>query len=354
MPRVARVAPNGFRRSQDAIMAQVLAAPLRTDPNRPAPPDVSVCIANWNCAELLRHCLQSLFDQPQGVSLEVVIADNGSTDGAADMVAVEFPQVVLIRNSDNRGFARASNQAAAAARGRFLFFLNNDTLVPPGTLRQFLDLAEANPTVGMFGPRLRGADGAFQISYRRRPTMAALLHRVSLLRWTRLFRGAYLDYRRATFDPTQVRSVEVLMGAAVFLSREVFEACGRWDEGYQFGVEDIDLSTQVNRRGPLVFVSHVEIVHYGRVSGRSNVTFAAPNVAIGYVHYFRKAGASRLALFAYKALVTADAPVQIGLKLFEAGCRLATGRPHKAKKSLLAVRGLWAFLRHELVRFWKA
>ena len=103
-----------------------------------------------------------------------------------------------------------------------------------------------------------------------------------------------------------------------------------------------------------MFVSYVEIVHHGRVSGRANIRFSAPNVAIGYVRYFRKAGASRLALFAYKVLVTLDAPVQIGLKLFEAACRYATLRPTKAKKSLLAVRGLWAFLRHELVRFWKA
>src|SRR5436190_2485883 len=158
-------------------MGQVLTAPVRSS-SRPAAPDVSVCIANWNCAELLRRCLRSLFDQPQGAAFEVVIADNGSTDGAADMVAAEFPQVVLIRNPTNGGFARASNQAAAAARGRFLFFLNNDTLVPPDTLRQFLDLAEANPAVGMFGPRLRGADGLFQISYRRRPTLAALLHKI--------------------------------------------------------------------------------------------------------------------------------------------------------------------------------
>lgn len=334
-------------------MAQVLTAPVRSS-SRPAAPDVSVCIANWNCVELLRRCLQSLFDQPQGVSFEVIVADNGSTDGAADMVAAEFPQVELIRNTENRGFARASNQAAAAARGRFLFFLNNDTLVPENTLRQFLDLAEANPSVGMFGPRLRGSDGLFQISYRRRPTLAALLHKISLLRWTGLFRKAYLDYRRATFDPSQVRSVEVLMGAAVFLSREVFEASGRWDEGYGFGVEDIDLSAQVNRRGPLMFITSVEIIHYGRVAGRKNVHFAAPNVAIGFVRYFRKTGTSRWALFAYKALVTMDAPVQMGLKLIEAGCRFVGGRREKAKKSLLAVRGLWAFLRHELVRFWKA
>ncbi len=335
-------------------MSQVQTAPPETRAPLPVSPDVSVCIANWNCADLLRHCLQSLFDQSQGVKFEVVIADNGSTDGAAEMVATEFPQVVLIRNTDNRGFATASNQAAAAARGRFLFFLNNDTLVPANTLKQFLDLAEANPNVGMFGPRLRGADGLFQISYRRRPTLAALLHRVGLLRWTGLFRKAYYDYRRDTFDPTQVRSVEVLMGAAVFLSREVFEACGRWDENYGFGVEDIDLSTQVNRRGPVMFVAHVEVIHYGRAAGRANVHFAVPNVAIGYVHYFRKTGTSPLALFAYKVLVTVDAPLQIGQKLLEATWRYASGQRVKARKSVLVARGLWAFLRHELVRFWKA
>src|SRR5262245_25129132 len=341
-------------RPQDALMSEVLTAPIHPPATRPALPDVSVCIANWNCNKLLRSCLQSLFDQPQGVTFEVVVVDNGSTDGAADMVEAEFQQVVLIRNAENRGFAQASNQAAAVARGRFLFFLNNDTLVPENALKQLLDTAVVNPTAGMLGPRLRGADGVFQISYRRRPTLAALLHRISLLRWTRLFRRAYYEYRRATFDPNQPRSVEVLMGAAVFLSRDVFENCGRWDENYGFGVEDIDLSTQVNRRGPLLFVTHVEIFHYGRMSGRSNVHFAAPNVAIGYVHYFRKAGVSRLALTAYKALVTVDAPVQIGLKLLEAGWRYVTGRPVKAKKSLLTVRGLWAFLRYELVRFWKA
>ena len=335
-------------------MFQVQTAPPEARVTRPIKPDVSVCIANWNCSGLLRCCLQSLFGQSQGVKFEVVIADNGSTDGAAEMIATEFPHVVLIRNEDNRGFATASNQAAASARGRFLFFLNNDTLVPANTLRQFLDLAEANPEVGMFGPRLRGADGESQISYRQRPTLAALLHRVSLLRWTGLFHKAYYHYRRATFDPSQGRAVEALMGAAVFLSREVFEACGRWDETYGFGVEDIDLSTQVSRHGPVVFVSQVEIIHYGRAAGRANVHFAAPNVAIGYVHYFRKTGSSRGALFAYKTLVTADAPVQIAQKLVEAAWRYASGQRVQARKSLLAVRGLWAFLRHELVRFWKA
>src|SRR5262245_10409396 len=77
------------------------------------PVDVSVCIANWNCAPLLRRCLRSLFEHPQGVQFEVIVVDNASSDGAAELVAAEFPQVALVRNAENRGFAAASNQAAA-------------------------------------------------------------------------------------------------------------------------------------------------------------------------------------------------------------------------------------------------
>ena len=315
---------------------------------------VSVCIANWNCIELLRRCLESLFHQDQGVAFEVVIVDNASDDGAADMVAAEFPQATLIRNTENRGFSAANNQAADAARGRYFFFLNNDTVVPPGTLEQFFKFAEANPTVGMVGPRLRGMDGAFQISYRRRPTLGALLHRISLLRWTGLFRSAYYDYRRDSYEPEGVRAVEVLMGAAVFLHRAVFEDSGRWDERYGFGVEDIDLSMQVGRRRPLMYVGDVEVVHHGRASSRSNVNFVAPNVATGYVQYFRKAGVGANALRFYKLLVTLDAPVQCAGKLAQGGLRLLRGQPARARRSWLAAKGLLQFMRTELIRFWKA
>ena len=340
-------------------MPQVLSAPsVAAPPSKTAAEQegllVSVCIANWNCQSLLRRCLESLFHHDQGVSFEVVIVDNASTDGAADMIESEFPQVTLVRNRDNRGFSIANNQAAALAQGRYFFFLNNDTIVPPNTLRQFCEFAEANPSVGMVGPRLRGGDGAFQISYRRRPTLGALLHRVSLLRWTGLFRRAYYEYRRDSFEPEGVRPVEVLMGAAVFLHRAVFEDSGRWDERYGFGVEDIDFSMQVGRRRPLVYVGDVEVVHYGRVSSRSNMAFVAPNVATGYVRYFRKAGTSPTALWLYKVLVTFDAPVQCAGKLLQGCVRYARGRTIKANRSWLAARGLWHFMRSELVRFWKA
>ena len=317
--------------------------------------DISVCIANWNCVDLLRACLSSLLEQPQGVSLEVIVADNASTDGAPDMVAREFPDVRLIRNSDNRGFARASNQAAEAACGQYLFFLNNDTLVPEFTLARLADFARAHPGFGMIGPRLRDGRGKLQISYRRKPTLKAMLHRASLIRWTGIFRKAYDDYRRDGFEPEGVRRVEVLMGAAVLVPREVYRDCGGWDESFVFGVEDVEYSDRIGRTRPCVHVPGIEIVHYGRVSSRQNVAFAAPNLMIGYARYFRKSGVSRWSLIGYKLVFTLDAPMQFATMCVQYLWRRATGAsPTHIGKSRMAAQGIWRFLTRELVRFWKA
>src|SRR5205085_476193 len=113
----------------------------------------------------------------------------------------------------------------------------------------------------------------------------ALLHRTQLFRWTGLLRRAYRQYRRQSFDPATQRNVAVLMGAAVMLRRSVFFECGRWDERYTFGGEDIDLSHRVNRTRPVVYMPGVEIVHHGRVSSRLNVAYSEPNVTIGYATF---------------------------------------------------------------------
>ena len=213
-------------------------------------PLVSVCIVNWNCREMLRNCLRSL-DQCQGVSLEVIVVDNGSSDGAADMVARDFPQVRLFRNLDNAGFARANNQAARAAKADLLFFLNNDTVVPADTVAELANFMQCEPRTIIVGPRLVDGEGKTQISYRRRPTVATFLHRTLLLRWTGILRRNYRNYRRDTrvcgtalpSPPTRGDgySVDVLMGAAPMVRREQFLELGAWDEDFGFGGEDLEL-----------------------------------------------------------------------------------------------------------------
>src|SRR5206468_4528136 len=143
--------------------------------------------------------------------------------------------------------------------------------------------------------------------YRRRPTVAALLHRTALLRWTGLCRRASHRYRRADFNPLERRQVDVLAGAAVFLPREVFAAAGRWDEGFAFGGEDIDLCRRVGRERAVVYLPDVELTHFGRVSSRENIAFADAFLPAGHVRLLRNAGTPPAVLRAYKLLVTCDA-----------------------------------------------
>lgn len=326
----------------------------RPQPVDAGPIDVSVCIANWNCREVLRDCLKSLLDQPQGVRLEVIVVDNASEDGAAEMATREFPEAVVYRNPVNAGFARANNQAAARSRGRYFFFLNNDTVVPPDALRRLVEYADAHPEVGMVGPRLCDVHGRVQVSYRKRPTVATLLHRTSLLRWTGLLRAPYRRYRRRHFDPATTRTVDVLMGAALLLPRDVFFACGGWDEAYTFGGEDLDLSYQVNRRYPVVYHPQVEILHYGRMSTRQHIGFVSTGMAAGFARYLRQSGSTGAALLAYKAVVLLDAPVQLAGKALQYAWRRLRGRREAAERSLLALRGVWHFLCHGLGPFFRA
>ena len=178
-------------------------------------------------------------------------------------------------------------------------------------LSRLVAFADAHPQVGMIGPRLRDGQGRLQISYRRKPNLRAMLHRAALLRWTGLFRRAYDEYRRDGFDPEGVRRVEVLMGAAILMPRPVYEQCGGWDEGFRFGVEDVELSDRVGRDptlGPSARCgSHP--LWSGEFAAERYVRGAEPADRLRPL--LEKSGASRLALLAYKLVFTLDAPVQL-------------------------------------------
>ncbi|HZT78673.1 MAG TPA: glycosyltransferase family 2 protein, partial [Gemmataceae bacterium] len=203
-------------------------------------------------------------------------------------------------------------------------------------------------------PRLRGADGAVQASCRPRPTLAALLHRNTLLRGTGLLRRAYRRFRERALVPDEPQRVDVLMGAAMFLRREVFFECGPWDEDYTFGGEDLQLSTAVGERYEVVYLPTVEVTHFGRASSRRHVRYVAAHIPVGFLKYLRKSGCSRPALWLYKAAVSLDAPVQCLGKGAEYLWRRLRGRREAAAKSLLACRGFWHFLTDGLGPFWRA
>lgn len=302
---------------------------------------------------MLRACLQSLRHQLRQGRLEVVVVDNGSSDGAPEMAAREFPEVTLIRNALNLGFARASNQAAEQSCGRYLFFLNNDTLLPPEAIRRLVAYADSHPEVGMVGPRLRDGEGQLQVSYQARPTVTTLLRRTIFLRCTRLVDRAYRRYRR-DFDPDKTRQVDVLMGAALLLPRRVFFDCGGWDEDFTFGGEDLELSARIGRNHAIVYHPDVEIIHYGRASTRQHSSFASTQIEIGFIRYLRKTGTPVPALLLYKLALTLDAPLHLVVKSVQYLWRRARGRRTKAEKTLSVMRGLTSFMLKGMIAFWRA
>ncbi len=137
---------------------------------------ISVIVVSWNTRELLRACLASLWRELQGVSAEVFLIDNDSADGSAAMVAADFPEVKLIANKTNRGFAAANNQALDTVTGEFVLLLNPDTEVHPGALNKLVEFMRTHPRAGIVAPQLLNSDGSIQRSCRQFPTFFGMLY----------------------------------------------------------------------------------------------------------------------------------------------------------------------------------
>ena len=149
-------------------------------------PDLSIVIVSWNVRELLRACLRSILQNAGTLerwNVETCVVDNASSDGSAAMVAAEFPAVRLIANRENRGFTGGNNQGLAVAQGRYVFFLNPDTVVVDGALATLLAYMDAHAAVGACGPRLCYGDGSLQSSRRRFPTFMTAVFESTPLAW---------------------------------------------------------------------------------------------------------------------------------------------------------------------------
>jgi GT2 family glycosyltransferase len=226
-----------------------------------SPVDLSVCLVSWNVWKDLRACLLSLRDNP-GLRRQTIVVDNASADETVPRLRAEFPEVEVIANADNRGFAAASNQALAAATGRYLMLLNPDTVVPPQGLEELVTFADQHPEAGIIGPQLRYPDGSLQYSARHFPTLAAALFRNTPL--GRLFpkARAVQAYLMTDWDHSEVREVDWVSGAAMLIRREAYEQLGPLDERFYWGSEDVDYCWRAHKAGwQVLYTPTPRIVH---------------------------------------------------------------------------------------------
>ncbi len=144
--------------------------------------DLSVIIVNWNTKKLLLNCIESFYRTTKGLTFEIFVVDNGSQDGSVDSVGRTFPEIELIQNQENLGFARANNDALRKSTGRYALLSNTDVILKDGAIEALAEFMDRNPDVGIAGGQLLNGDGSKQNSFDNFPSLATEVINKSLLR----------------------------------------------------------------------------------------------------------------------------------------------------------------------------
>jgi len=256
--------------------------------------ELSVLIANYDGTEWLSSCLTSLKAQLVGLDYEIVVVDNASRDDSLALLRGSFPEVRLIVNEDNVGFARANNQAFAVSHGRYILLVNNDTVFLAG-LREMLAFLAESPACGAVGPamfdgeqRPRGSWGYFPTLGRMWLTMT-LLNRLPGLRSRMrplLVRPGHPEFAQPS------HAVDWLSGACLLTKREVLETAGFFDLDYFMYGEDVELCYRIRQAGyALMTFPQARIIHYGAGGAESGVWKGEQATLCGFrgfLHFYRK------------------------------------------------------------------
>jgi GT2 family glycosyltransferase len=231
-------------------------------------PEVSVIIVSWNTKDILLDCLRSLYEQTKS-AMQVIVVDNASSDGSADAVASEFPQVELIRSQDNLGFAKGNNRGLEAAEGRYILYLNPDTVILDGAVDKMIRYLEAHPGIGVLGPHTFNADGrTTQDTVIFKPTLRRMFHtHVPLWRlipgWRPELAGQASWHRTGP--------VEVVKGCCMLMPAALVRDLGGMSEKHFMYSEEEDLCSRAAQRGFATwYYQEASIIHLGGEATKQN------------------------------------------------------------------------------------
>lgn len=248
--------------------------------------DIAVAIVSYNTRELLAACVRSVCAERPA---ELIVIDNASTDRSADLVRDEFPEATVLANRANHGYAVAVNEAMRATRSRYVFVLNADTVVMPGSIRAARAYLDAHPEVGLLGPRVCGRGGDPHQSFFPFPgTLDWLLENNPIgpaLRRVPVARRRMLRYT----TPIAPRAVPWVLGAAMVIRRAAYDAIGGLDEAYFMYYEEVDFSYRLHAADWAVhFVPAVVVHHVGGASTSQRRIAMIVQHHMSTVRYYRR------------------------------------------------------------------
>lgn len=227
--------------------------------------DVSVIIVNYNTIELTKQCILSIYAQTEGVNFEIIVVDNNSEDNSVKIIEDNFPQVILISNGDNIGFGRANNLGVKIAKGKYIFFLNSDTILLNNAIKIFFDYMEKNnisSNIGALGCVM--LDSSLNLNYRNSYYEFPRLSMFFKLIFQNIFsdlRKKYLSDCQKLNNEGQI-SVDFIVGADLFIPRDVIDTIGAFDPDYFLYWEEVDLQYRMYQKElSRLIIFGPEIVH---------------------------------------------------------------------------------------------
>lgn len=262
--------------------------------------DVSIILVSYNTKDLTRNCLKSIYEQTQGVNFEIFVVDNNSYDGSQEMIEKEFPQVRLIKNSDNKGFGAANNIAIKQSNAKYIFCLNTDTILLNNAVKIFFDFMEKteNQNVGVCGGQLLNQNQTPTYSVGNYPTLSRIFFTFLGLKYffPKKYKEDIAPASIVYYDkPT---SVDYITGADIFFRKSVLDKVGIFDENIFMYGEESDLCFRVKRAGfDVVFLPESEIIH---LEGGSSSSLAKRKIAQTSLLYWYKKNVSLFAFYLQK------------------------------------------------------
>ena len=251
--------------------------------------DVSIVIVSWNTKDILRNCLRSVFENTSGVSFEVIVVDNASTDASAEMVTEEFSDVILVANTNNRGFAAGNNQGMKIARGRYVLLLNSDTIILDRAIEKMVAFTDSKPKAAVAGCRVLNPDMTLQPTCFMYPSILNMTLSCSYL--YKIFPKSHFfgRERMSWWDRNDTRQVDVVTGCFMLVRRSAIDQIGLMDERFLMYAEETDWCYRFSKAGwEIYYTPSARIIHLGGQSSRQVRSQMLTEVVVSVLKFMEK------------------------------------------------------------------
>jgi GT2 family glycosyltransferase len=267
---------------------------------------LSVVIICWNDFKVIQDCLKSLYAETIPFEFEVIVSDNGSADASIPFIKEHFPQVSIIENGANLGFAKGNNAGIRAAHGEYVLILNPDTIIHGNSLEKLVAYADRHAEAGAFGCRVLNRDGSDQGPARPLPSVRGYLIAALSLRFLGRISSAFASDKYTDWDGRAEREIGYQSGCCVMLRRELLNQLNGFDERFFYHFEETDLCFRVWKAGwRILYCPDAEITHFWWQSvGRFPVRFALETYRGRYRYFYKHFGEKGLRQIRYVSLLS--------------------------------------------------